>query len=219
MKIIKRSQLALLSLSFMIMIAGYINYKYDPEREKNLGQTVHVSGSDVFLYENSQTDSASDSSVNIYTETSKNTNDTNMYKNKSYTQSNLATFKEQRDNMFSELEETYKEVISSEQENSVKEKYQKKLDEVVEKKHLIGIVENLIKSKGIKNIVIVPTGENINIMVSSDEKITDTQIAIIESIIEEEFNIEADKISIQNVTETVDDSTDNFNWYKLLKIN
>lgn len=211
MKIIKRSQLALLSLSFMIMIAGYINYKYDPEREKNLGQTVHVSGSDVFLYENSQTDSASDSSVNIYTETSKNTNDTNMYKNKSYTQSNLATFKEQRDNMFSELEETYKEVISSEQENSVKEKYQKKLDEVVEKKHLIGIVENLIKSKGIKNIVIVPTGENINIMVSSDEKITDTQIAIIESIIEEEFNIEADKISIQNVTETVDDSTDNFN--------
>lgn len=211
MKIIKRSQLALLSLSFMIMIAGYINYKYDPEREKNLGQTVHVSGSDVFLYENSQTDSASDSSVNIYTETSKNTNDTNMYKNKSYTQSNLATFKEQRDNMFSELEETYKEVISSEQENSVKEKYQEKLDEVVEKKHLIGIVENLIKSKGIKNIVIVPTGENINIMVSSDEKITDTQIAIIESIIEEEFNIEADKISIQNVTETVDDSTDNFN--------
>lgn len=201
MKIIKRSQLALLSLSFMIMIAGYINYKYDPEREKNLGQTVHVSGSDVFLYENSQTDSASDSSVNIYTETSKNTNDTNMYKNKSYTQSNLATFKEQRDNMFSELEETYKEVISSEQENSVKEKYQEKLDEVVEKKHLIGIVENLIKSKGIKNIVIVPTGENINIMVSSDEKITDTQIAIIESIIEEEFNIEADKISIQNVTE------------------
>lgn len=201
MKIIKRSQLALLSLSFMIMIAGYINYKYDPEREKNLGQTVHVSGSDVFLYENSQTDSASDRSVNIYTETSKNTNDTNMYKNKSYTQSNLATFKEQRDNMFSELEETYKEVISSEQENSVKEKYQEKLDEVVEKKHLIGIVENLIKSKGIKNIVIVPTGENINIMVSSDEKITDTQIAIIESIIEEEFNIEADKISIQNVTE------------------
>lgn len=207
MKIIKRSQLALLSLSFMIMIAGYINYKYDPEREKNLGQTVHVSGSDVFLYENSQIDSTNaGSSVNIYSETSKNTNNTNMYKNKSYTQSSLTTFKEQRDNMFSELEETYKEVISSEQENSVKEKYQEKLDEVVEKKHLIGIVENLIKTKGVENIVIVPTGENINIMVASDEKITDTQIAIIESIIEEEFNIQADKISIQNVTESTSDS-------------
>lgn len=202
MKIIKRSQLAVFSLSFMIMIAGYINYKYDPEREKDLGQTVHVSGSDVFLYENSQMGSTSDNgNVSVYAETSKNTNNTNMYKNKSYTQSSLASFKEQRDNMFSELEETYKEVISSEQENSVKEKYQEKLDEVVEKKHLIGIVENLIKSKGVENIVIVPTGENINIMVSSDEKITDTQIAIIESIIEEEFNIEAGKITIQNITD------------------
>ncbi len=202
MKIIKRSQLALLSLSFMVMIAGYINYKYDPEREKNLGQTVHVSGSDVFLYNSDEANSASNG-VNIYTETVKNagnTNSQNMYNNKSYSQGSLSTFKEQRDNMFSELEETYKEVISSEQNNSVKEKYQEKLDDMVEKKHLINIVESLIKSKGIKNIVIVPTGENINIMVEGAEKLTDTQIAIIEDIIEEEFDIQADKISIQNAT-------------------
>lgn len=202
MKIIKRSQLALLSLSFMVMIAGYINYKYDPEREKNLGQTVHVSGSDVFLY-NSDEASSTNNSVSIYRETIKNTSNTNsqnMYNNKSYSQGNLSTFKEQRDNMFSELEETYKEVISSEQDNTVKEKYQEKLDDMVEKKHLINIVESLIKSKGIKNIVIVPTGENINIMVEGAEKLTDTQIAIIENIIEEEFDIQADKISIQNVT-------------------
>ena len=202
MKIIKRSQLALLSLSFMVMIAGYINYKYDPEREKNLGQTVHVSGSDVFLY-NSDESYSTNNSVNIYRETIKNTGNTNsqnMYNNKSYSQGSLSTFKEQRDNMFSELEETYKEVISSEQDNTVKEKYQEKLDDMVEKKHLINIVESLIKSKGIKNIVIVPTGENINIMVEGAEKLTDTQIAIIEDIIEEEFDIQADKISIQNVT-------------------
>lgn len=202
MKIIKRSQLALLSLSFMVMIAGYINYKYDPEREKNLGQTVHVSGSDVFLYNSDEANSGSNS-VSIYRETIKNTGNTNsqnMYNNKSYSQGSLSTFKEQRDNMFSELEETYKEVISSEQDNTVKEKYQEKLDDMVEKKHLINIVESLIKSKGIKNIVIVPTGENINIMVEGAEKLTDTQIAIIEDIIEEEFDIQADKISIQNVT-------------------
>lgn len=180
----------------MVMIAGYINYKYDPEREKNLGQTVHVSGSDVFLYENSQTNN---SNVEIYTETSKNTNNQNMYNNKSYTKSSISTFKEDRDNMFSELEETYKAVISSEQENSVKEKYQEKLDEVVEKKHLVNIVENLIKSKGIKSVVIVPTEENINIMVEAEEKLTTTQIAIIEDIIKEEFNVNSSKISISQV--------------------
>lgn len=196
MKIIKRSQLALLSLSFMVMIAGYINYKYDPEREKDLGQTVHVSGTDVFLYENSQTNN---SNVEIYTETSKNTNNQNMYNNKSYTESSLYTFKENRDNMFSELEETYKAVISSEQGNSVKEKYQEKLDEVVEKKHLINIVENLIKSKGIKSVVIVPTEEKINIMVESEEKLNSVQIAIIEDIIKEEFGVSSSEINISQV--------------------
>lgn len=189
MKIIKRSQLALLSLSFMIMIAGYINYKYDPEREKNLGQTVHVSGSDVFLYDNSA--SSNNSNVTVYTE--KNTSISNNKKN---TESSIATFKEERDNMFSELEATYKEAIEKEQDTATREKYQKKLDEVVEKKHLVSIIENLIKTKGIKNLVIVPTGDNINVIVESDKKLTETEIAIIQKIIQDEFGIDADKISI-----------------------
>lgn len=186
MKIIRRSQLALLSLSFMIMIAGYINYKYDPEREKNLGQTVHVSGSDVFLYNNTDVDS---SNVSVYTEKNNNSS-------KKQEESSITTFKSQRDNMFSELEETYKAAISNEQDSSTREKYQKKLDDVIERKHVISIVENLIKSKGIKNIVLIPTGDNINVIVESENKLTETEIAIIEKTIQDEFGIDSDKISI-----------------------
>ncbi len=188
MKIIKRSQLALLSLSFMIMIAGYINYKYDPEREKDLGQTVHVSGADVFLYDNIGSNS---NNVSIYTESNANTNNS-----KKYTESSLATFRSQRDNMFSELEETYKAAISSEQDTSTKEKYQEKLADVIKRKHVISIVENLIKSKGIKNLVIVPTGDNVNVIVESEEELTKTEIALIEKIIQDELGIDADKITI-----------------------
>ena len=188
LKIIKRSQLALLSLSFMIMIAGYINYKYDPEREKDLGQTVHVSGADVFLYDNIGSNSGN---VSIYTESNANTNNS-----KKYTESSLATFRSQRDNMFSELEETYKAAISSEQDTSTKEKYQEKLDDVIKRKHVISIVENLIKSKGIKNLVIVPTGDNVNVIVESEKKLTETEIALIEKIIQDELGVDADKITI-----------------------
>ncbi len=188
MKIIKRSQLALLSLSFMIMIAGYINYKYDPEREKDLGQTVHVSGADVFLYDNIGSNS---NNVSIYTESNTNTNNS-----KKYTESSLATFRSQRDNMFSELEETYKAAISSEQDTSTKEQYQEKLADVIKRKHVISIVENLIKSKGIKNLVIVPTGDNVNVIVESEEELTETEIALIEKIIQDELGIDADKITI-----------------------
>ena len=188
LKIIKRSQLALLSLSFMIMIAGYINYKYDPEREKDLGQTVHVSGADVFLYDNIGSNS---NNVSIYTESNANTNNS-----KKYTESSLATFRSQRDNMFSELEETYKAAISSEQDTSTKEKYQEKLADVIKRKHVISIVENLIKSKGIKKLVIVPTGDNVNVIVESEEELTKTEIALIEKIIQDELGIDADKITI-----------------------
>lgn len=61
MKIFKRSQLAMLSVAFMIMIAGYINYKYDPEREQQLGQTVKVNGDKIYLY-------TSNKEVNAYEE-------------------------------------------------------------------------------------------------------------------------------------------------------
>ena len=35
----------------MVGVAGYINYKYNPEREKNLGQTMYVNGKDSFTYD------------------------------------------------------------------------------------------------------------------------------------------------------------------------
>ena len=51
MKIIKNGKIAALSLVMMLVVAGYINYKYDPEREKDLGKTVYVNAKDNFAYE------------------------------------------------------------------------------------------------------------------------------------------------------------------------
>lgn len=182
MKIVKKSQVALLSLSLMVMIAGYINYKYDPEREKSLGKTVHVNGSDVFLY--NVTQETGTDQINIYDEYTGN--NTNI----------IETFKLERNNMFSELEETYKTVISSDVESTTKEKYQEKLDEVVKQKHIIGIIEELLKSKGIEKIAIIPTEENINVVVDLNEKLSETSTALIQKIIQDELKIDAKNITI-----------------------
>ena len=189
MKVIKRGQLAMLSISFMIMIAGYINYKYDPKREENLGQTMKVDSDDVYLY-------TSDNNVDVYKEaaTSLDKNAT-IYNNKN-SNSSLTTFKNSRDNMFSELEENYTEVISKSASTEEAKVYQEKLDAVVKKKHLIDIVEGIIKAKGITEIVIVPTEDKYNVMVKMDSKLTDAQANMIQKIIEDEFNVEADKIRI-----------------------
>ncbi len=176
----------MLSITFMIMIAGYINYKYDPKREENLGQTVKVDSGEVYLY-------TSEDEIDIYTETA-NKNET-IYNNKNLGGS-LATYKNSRDNMFSELEENYMAVISKSASVEESKIYQEKLDDVVKKKHLIDIVEGIIKAKGITEIVIVPTDDKYNVMVKTENKLTDAQANMIEKIIEEEFNVSADKITI-----------------------
>ena len=193
LKVIKKSQIAIISLSLMVMIAGYVNYKYNPEREENLGKSVYVNSKDGFMYSN----------INIYDDKTEETNNeeekeeaNNLYKFKEAKET-LSNFRASRNNMFSELEETYSKAISA---NSLSAEqiteYQNKLNKLIEDKHTITIVEDLIKSKGIDDIVIVPTNENLNVIVSGKEKITNEQIAMIEKIIQDELGFPASKITI-----------------------
>ena len=213
--IIKRSQLALLSITLMLTIAGYINYKYNPDREKNLGQTVYVNGKDSYTYKNvdiysdtNNTDSSevnSDKNVDADKEATKQTeaktNTTQENQDNDAKQSSIAVFKYDRDNMFSELSENYREIISN--ANTTKEEintYQNKLNELISKKNLITMVENVIKSKGITDIVIIPTNnDNLNVVIKSDTDLKAEQIAQIQNVLETQFGVKADKISISTV--------------------
>ena len=192
MKIMKRSQIAIISLSLMVMIAGYVNYKYNPEREENLGKSVYVNSKDGFMYSN----------VSIYEEKEENAGKTdeetanNLYKQKEAKET-LSTFRANRNDMFSELKETYSKAVSANSGNVEKqEEYQKKLNELIKNKHAITVVEELIKSKGIDDIVIVPTNDNLNVIVADKEEITKEQIAMIQKVIQDELKFPADKITI-----------------------
>lgn len=186
MKFIKRSTLALLSVGLMVTVAGYINYRYNPEREKNLGQTVYVNGKDGYTYEN----------VSIYENESVNTNtSTDEYSSQD---DSIVVFKYDRDNMFSELSENYTNIISNANTSTEQvNEYQKKLDELIEKKNLIMMVENVIKSKGIEDIVIIPTNnDNINVVVKSNEELKQEQIAQIQQILVDQLGADPNKLSI-----------------------
>jgi len=199
MKIIRKSQIAVISLAIMVMIAGYVNYKYNPDREESLGQTVFVNSRDAFMYHG----------VDVYKENNDSTDTVNkkenLYENKSTSATvtaskddTIATFRATRNNMFSEMKTNYEKVIS----NTVVSKeqvqiYQDKLNKLIEDKNLITLVENIIKTKGIEDIVIVPTNGNINVIVKSKEKLTTSQIAIIQKTIVDELKVDVKKITIQ----------------------
>lgn len=193
MKIIKKSQIAVLSIILMAGVAGYINYKYNPEREKNLGQTMYVNGKDSFTYDkvNIYSDDkiegdGAESSISTTSETKEEDN-------------TLAVFKYDRDNMYSELSENYNDVIKNEKSSDEKIKeYQQKLSDLIKQKNLITMVENVIKAKGINDIVIIPTNnDNINVVIKSDEDLTDQQIAQIQQILVDQLGASANKISIE----------------------
>lgn len=184
MTVIKRSQLAIISFVFMIMIAGYINYKYNPEREKDLGQTVYVNGKDSYTY----------GDVDIYSNKNSATEESVLEK----TDDSIAVFRRDRDNMFSELGESYSNIISN-KSTSVEtiNEYQKKLNELIEQKNLITMVENVIKSKGIEDIVIIPTSnDNINVVIKVTEDLKDEQMAQIQQVLVDQLGASANKLSI-----------------------
>lgn len=183
MKFLKKSKVAIISLTFMLVVAGYINYEYNPEREKNLGQTVYVNGKDT-----SNVDT-----VKIYEENKKN--DYEYAKNE---ENVISVFKHDRDNMFSELSENYREIIANKNTETTKiNEYQTKLNELLSRKNLITMVENIIKSKGIEEVVILPTNnDNLNVILKSKKEITKEQIAQVQQILVDQFGINANKITI-----------------------
>lgn len=107
-------------------------------------------------------------------------------------------FRISRDNMFSEMEETYKKINEkiSVTSNSEVDVYKEKLDQVIKKKHLINIVEGILKAKGITDVVIVPTDENYNVLVELEEPLTASQVSLIQYIVSEEFKVAAKNIKI-----------------------
>lgn len=187
MTVLKRGQIAILSISLMAVVAGYINYKYNPKREENLGQTIYVNGKDSFMYED----------VNIYGDAEQNKNEIKEVINKNE-ENSIAVFKYDRDNMFSELCENYNNIIKNENTSNEKiNEYQIKLNELIKQKNLITMVENVIKSKGIEDIVIIPTeNDNINVIVKSEEELKPEQIAQIQDILVQQLGAKGEKISI-----------------------
>jgi hypothetical protein len=193
MTVIKKGQIAILSVTLMLAVAGYINYKYNPEREKNLGQTVYVNGKDGYTYDN----------VSIYNEQNnyKKTDTTNVSGKTAETkteENTIAVFKYDRDNMFSELSENYRDIIANTNTGAQKiNEYQVKLEKLISEKNLITMVENVIKSKGIEDIVIIPTNnDNLNVVVKSKEDLKPEQVAQIQQIIVDQMGVSASKISI-----------------------
>lgn len=195
----KTGIIAVYVIALMLVGLGYWNYisveskniqtVAETQEEKNaedenLGDAQLVSSNDVTI---STQNSSEDTSKTQSTSEIPNENEDNTY----FEESKL-----QRDTMYSQTLETYKEMLNnsnvSEEQKAV---ITQEITNLSKEKNSIMVCENLITTKGFSNCVIFVNTDSISVVIESDELKTD-EIAQIQNIISREMNAKVEDIHI-----------------------
>ena len=221
--ILKKNQIIIYVIAIMLMTAGYLNYTTkqgdntvqtsldieakDDSRLADIGDATLVSSNDVVVDDlnnktnidnttNTNTNEAKDSNtenninhINNTEQTSNNVLNNNEY----FTKSKL-----ERDNMYSQMLETYEKILNS--NNSLETQKQAATTEITkinQTKNSIMICENLIKTKGFENVVIFVNGESVSVIIGLPE-LKQEEVAQIQNIISRELKVNAENIHISS---------------------
>lgn len=177
--VIKKNQILITAVTMMLVIAGYLNYRYDPTKpfdneitgkmEDNLGDAIFVTSTNL---------------EEIIETSTKNSDDY-------FIQTRI-----DRTNTYAEQIETYESIMTS---TSTSEEQKNKAQGEIEKinaiRNSISIAENLIKLKDIEDVVILVNVSSINVIVKSEE-LSKEQVIQIQNIVSREFDYEIEKTHI-----------------------
>ena len=210
MKIIKKNQLTILVIALMLVTAGYLNYNSNVNTSTqvaSIGDATLVSSNlsnsitntvqnqvpqDVTTSSNSGEENEVASSVST-TEESVETN-ADVTDNSQY----FSSSKLERDTMYSQMLESYQKILDSKTtSDKQKEAAQTEINKINNIKNAIMISENLIKTKGIEDVVIFSNDDSISVIINKDE-LNKEDIAQVQSIIAREMNAKIENIHITN---------------------
>lgn len=208
MKLLKKNQVIIYTIAVLLMVAGYLNYS------TNTGEALEASANEVANTANIgdarlvSTDPVDENAANELQNTTNVTNTSNTnttaenITNNTTTQTSstvstddyFAKSKLERDTMYSQMLETYENVLNS--DNSLETQKQSATEEITKinnTKNSIMVCENLLKTKGFDNSVIFVNGDSISVIIGA-EQLTQEEIAQIQNIISREM-----KADIQNI--------------------
>lgn len=116
----------------------------------------------------------------------------------SNTEQYFTTSKLERETMYSQRIENYQEILNNANVSEAQKKLaQDEITAIGEEQNAIMIAENLIKTKGIEDLIIFVNGDNVNVIVKG-EQLEKTQIAQVQNIIMRELNAKIENIHIMN---------------------
>lgn len=218
MKIVKRNQIIILVIALMLVSAGYLNYttgnnnieetsSLDTEIEyAGIGDAKLVSNNSIVeenivegsLVENDNTtynetnnEKISDSNNEITQTTNNEVEDKEA--NEYFSSSRLS-----RETMYSQMLESYQKILENESISSEQRSIaQTEIKNINDTKNKIMICENLIKTKGIEDLIIFVNDQSISVIVKG-KTLEQEQIAQIQNIITREMQTDITNIHISN---------------------
>lgn len=196
LKSINRNQVVLFVVALMLITAGYLNYSMQAtEVSSNIISENEVAGIGDAKLVSSNNLITNDIDSNIITkETSAEVNEQiNAEEDDYFVSSRLG-----RNTMYSQMIESYQNLLEN---NNVGEEQKtiatQEITNINNIQNSIMICENLIKTKGIEDVVIFVNDKSISVIVKA-EKLENDTIAQIQNIIAREMNAEIENIHISN---------------------
>lgn len=195
-------QISLSIIAFSLILVGYLNYNLDENKSIEVSSKVDNTNNEVNLGDvqlvNSEPIISENNTINSIV-SNDNINENTIESNSVVVSENyFEETKIQRDKMYSEMLETYQNLVDS-RETPADQKAiaAQEISNLANIKNGIMISENLIKNKGFENVVILVNNGKVSIVVKSPN-LTQDQISKIQNIVERELNVEISNISISN---------------------
>lgn len=148
------------------------------------------------LIENSErkdnsTDNSTVNSSNVVTNTIETSSDSIETIDEYFTSSRL-----ERENMYSKRIENYQDILNNSNVSEAQKKTaQEEISKLNNEQNALMITENLLKTKGIEDLIIFVNGDSINVIVKGDE-IKKEEIAQIQNVITRELDADIGNIHI-----------------------
>lgn len=221
---IKKSEVAVYAIALMLVTAGYFNYlKFDNgkakevysedvqnlEQQANVGDAVLVSNNEV-KDENANTEEEAKEEENKIekeskTEENKQEEEQKTEENKEGQKQNkdnskddyFASTKLDREKMYASMISSYEEILNNSNVTEAQKAIAtQEIAKVNNTKNAIMISENLILTKGFKNVVILVNEDSANVVVEVQEELSKDKVAILQNIVARELSKTIENIHI-----------------------
>lgn len=191
----KIKQIVLTCLALLLIIIGYFNFNYTGDAQEIIEVSARDNENtlgDVELVNTESVEEEFETDIVPNDEIEETIEANYVYEDNNYFQET----KIERDRMYSEMIETYQNVISN-QETPEDQKLvaAQEINNITKVKNEIMITENLIMNKGFENVVILANNGNIDVIIQS-ANLTKEDIAKIQNIVTREFNTEIKNVNI-----------------------